>query len=64
MTARYYHASDKTLQATTAALPEIGKANALPAAGAKLEAALAGLEGLSKDELRKVVARAKEILGR
>jgi hypothetical protein len=44
MTARYYHASDKTLQATATALPEIGKANALPAAGAKLEAVLAGLE--------------------
>ena len=64
MTARYYHASDKTLQATTAALPEIGKANALPAAGAKLEAALAGLEGLSKEELEKVGERVKEMMGK
>ena len=62
MTARYYHASEKTLQATTAALPEIGKATVLPAAGAKLEAVLAGLEGLSKDELKKVAARVRKMM--
>jgi hypothetical protein len=64
MTARYYHASEKTLQATAAALPEIGKANALPAAGAKLEAVLAGLEGLSKEELAKVGERMTELMGK
>ena len=58
MTARYYHASEKTLQATTAALPEIG----LPVAGAKLEAALAGLKGLSKEELKKVRARVNALM--
>lgn len=62
MTARYYHASEKTLQATAAALPVIGKANALPAAGAKLEAALARLEGLSKDELKKVRVRVNALM--
>ncbi len=64
MTARYYHASEKTLQATTAALPEIGKANALPAVGAKLESVLEGLEGLSKEELEKVAARVKEMMAK
>ena len=64
MTARYYHASEKTLQATATALPEIGKANALPAAGAKLEAVLAGLEGLSKEELAKVGERMTELMGK
>ncbi len=48
--------------------PEIGKANTLPestgAAGAKLEAVLAGLEGLCKEELKKVGVRVKEMLGR
>ena len=68
MTARYYHASEKTLQATTAALPVIGKTNTLPEntgeADTKLKAVLAELEGLSKEVLRKVGARVKEILKR
>ena len=63
MTARYYHANEKTLQATAATLPVIGKANALPVAGAKLEAVLAGLEGLSKEDLKKVGGRVKEMIG-
>jgi len=64
MTARYYHASEMTLQATTAALPEIGKANTLSAAGAKLEAALAGLEGMGREELERVGEKVREMLGR
>lgn len=34
------------------------------AAGAKLEAVLAGLEGLGKEELAKVGARVKEMMGK
>ncbi len=64
MTARYNYASEKTQQDTANALPEIGKGNTLPAAGAKLEAALAGLEGLSKEELKKVGLRVKELMGK
>jgi hypothetical protein len=63
MTARYYHASEKTLQATATALPEIGKSNSLPAADSKLAAVLAGLEGLGKAELEKVSDRVKEMFG-
>lgn len=63
MTARYYHASEKTLQATAAALPPISGTSGKNATGTKLEAALAGLEGLNKEELKKVVARVKEKLG-
>jgi integrase len=42
MTARHYHASEKTLQATAHA-PPISVASGADAAGAKLEAVLAGL---------------------
>ena len=63
MTARYYHASEKTLQATAHALPPINGTSGADAAGAKLEAILAVLVGLNKEELEKVVGRAKELLG-
>ena len=61
MTAHYYHASEKALQAATQALPPINGTSGADEPGAKLEAVLAGLEGLSKEELAKVVARAKEL---
>ena len=64
MTARYYHASEKTLQATAAALPPINGTAGADAAGAKLEAVLAGLEGLSKEELKKVAVRVKGMMGK
>jgi integrase len=64
MTARYYHASEKTLQATAAALPIIGGTSGADASGAKLEAVLAGLAGLGKEELAKVAVRVKEMMGK
>jgi len=64
MTARYYHASEKTLQATANALPPINGTSGTDAAGTKLEAVLAGLEGLSKEELEKVGERVKEMMGK
>jgi len=64
MTARYYHASEKTLQATAHALPPISGTSGTDAASAKLEAVLAGLEGLSKEDLAKVGARVKEMMAK
>lgn len=64
MTAHYYHASEKALQAATQALPPINGTSGTEAAGAKLEAALAGLEGLSKEELAKVGERVKVMMGK
>lgn len=64
MTARYYHASEKTLQATAHALPPISGTSVADAAGAKLETVLAGLEGLGKEELAKVGARVKEMMAK
>ncbi len=60
MTAHYYHASEKALQAATQALPPIGTSGAV-AAGAKLEAILAGLEGLTVEELSAVGSKVREI---
>ncbi len=60
MTAHYYHASEKALQAATQALPPI---NGMGADSTKLEAVLAGLEELGKEELDKVAKRVKELRG-
>ena len=66
MTAHYTHIDVKTAQSAVALLPDVtGETTApAPAAGAKLEAVLAGLEGLSKMELEKVAARMKEMMGK
>ncbi len=61
MTARYYHASEKTLQATAAALPPISGTSGADAAGAKLAAVLAELEGLTDDELTTLGSKLHEI---
>ena len=66
MTARYYHASEKTLQATAAALPVIGKANALPestgASGAKFDGILASLTDFTDKQLEQLTKRARVIM--
>ncbi|HNX36131.1 MAG TPA: site-specific integrase [Kiritimatiellia bacterium] len=62
MTAHYYHASEKALQAATQALPPINGTSGADAPDAKLEAVLAELEGLSKEEMEKVAARVKAML--
>ncbi len=66
MTAHYTHIDAKTAQNAVALLPDVtGESPANAAAtGAKLEAVLAGLEGLSKEELEKVTERAKEMMGK
>ena len=67
MTAHYTHIGIETAQNAVALLPDVTRADAEDNGeceiGAKLEAALAGLEGLSKEELAKVIARAKEMMG-
>lgn len=55
------HATEKTLQATAAALHPISGASGAGAAGAELESVLAELEGLSKEERKKVAGRLKEL---
>jgi len=66
MTARYYHASEKTLQATAAALPEIGKANTLPestgASAAKFDSFLASLTDYTDKQLEQLTKRARVIM--
>ena len=66
MTARYYHASEKTLQATATALPVIGKANALPestgAAGAKFDGILASLTDFTDKQLEQLTKRTRVIM--
>ena len=62
MTARYYHASEKTLQATAHALPPICGTSGADAAGAKLEAVLGSLDGVCKEELARAGARLKEMM--
>lgn len=68
MTAHYTHIDMKTAQDAVALLPDVTGSHATEAvssaAGAKLEAALAGLEGLSKEELKKVGKRVKELVGK
>ncbi|MDD3544258.1 MAG: site-specific integrase [Kiritimatiellae bacterium] len=66
MTAHYYHAGKNTLQAMSDALPAFGHANTLPAGtdatGAKLDAVLAMLDGLSDQELKALIGSAKDTL--
>ena len=61
MTAHYYHASEKALQAATQALPPISGTSGTVAADAKLKAVLAGLEELADKELSVVGSKVREI---
>lgn len=66
MTAHYYHASDKTLQAAADALPAIGKAanhtsGAPHAAETAFEGILAKRDSLTAQQLDQVVTKAREI---
>ena len=66
MTAHYYHASDKALQAATDALPAMGAANTLTegadAVGAKFEGVLAVLDTFTDKQLEQLAAKAREIV--
>jgi integrase len=66
MTAHYTHIGIETAKRAVAALPDVTGAEAAGAvtvaAGGALEGVLAGLEGLGKEDLEKVVARATELL--
>lgn len=63
MTAHYYHASEDTLKAAAAALPEIGKANT-PTKVARLAAVMNLLEGLDDSELAEVALAMQNIANR
>jgi len=64
MTAHYYHASEKTLQATAAALPDIGAVKTLPegadATGAILDGILGQLDKLSVEQLATLAEKVRE----
>ena len=66
MTAHYYHASEKTLQATAAALPDIGAGKTLPegadATGAKFDGVLSVLDTFTTEQLERLAAKAREIV--
>ena len=69
MTAQYTHIGIETAKNAVALLPDVTHAadaedRGEGAAGEKLEAVLAGLEGLSKEDLKKVGERVKEMLGK
>jgi integrase len=66
MTAHYYHASEKALQAATDALPDMGKGSAAPedadAAGARFDGVLAMLDTFTAEQLECLAAKAREIV--
>jgi hypothetical protein len=62
MTRHYLHADQNVVKNAVGLLPDVAHPNSASAATAKFEAILAGLEGLSKEELAKVGERVKEMM--